>query len=410
MDAVSLIRDAFVRGECRLLTFSAPAGGESAEFVRITWRPVVLKGETRYQATRQTRRQAFHANQSGDEAAHDAAERIAGFRQAALFTDQADFAIHLRPDGSLSVRKSPPTKAAVDTSHNRAKPYLIPEGRPCAFLHEIGVMTSEGQVRRAMSHKFRQINRFLELVNDVVPHLPEGRPVRVVDFGSGKSYLTFALHYLLTEVHKREAELIGLDQNETVIEQCRSVADRLSCRGLSFAAGTIATYEPDGPVDLAVSLHACDTATDDALAQAVRWECPVILAVPCCQHELAPRIQSPELTAVLKHGLLKERLASLATDALRACVLELAGYRTQIVEFIDLEHTPKNLLIRAVRRDGPPPARIETELATLKRTLGIEAAYLERLLFSPQSLDTARKESQISDFKSRIVNLKSGGP
>ena len=365
------------------MTLSAPADAVESDFIRITWRPVLLKGETRYQATRQTRRQAFHANQSAEEAAQESIERLETFRQAALFTDRADFTIHRKPDASYSVRKSPPTKAAVETAHNRTKPYLIPEGRPCAFLHEIGVMTAEGQVRRAMSHKFRQINRFLELVDDVVPHLPEGRPIRVVDFGSGKSYLTFALHHLLTEVHKRKAELVGLDQNAAVVQQCRSVADRLGCAGLSFAAGSIATWEPDGPVDLAVSLHACDTATDDALAQAVRWECPVILAVPCCQHELAPRVQSPELTALLKYGLLKERFASLATDALRACLLELAGYQTQIVEFIDLEHTPKNLLIRAVRRDGPPPARIETELATLKRTLGIDTAYLEQLLFSP---------------------------
>ena len=244
-------------------------------------------------------------------------------------------------------------------------------------------MTAEGRVKSAMTHKFRQINRFLELVDDIVPSLPAGRELRIVDFGCGKSYLTFALHHLLTNIHGRQVRIIGLDRKADVIRHCTEIAGRLDCRGLEFREGDIVAHHEDEPVDLAVSLHACDTATDDALAQALRWQTRVILAVPCCQHELAKTIDSRDLAPLLRHGILHERFAALATDALRSLVLEICGYATQVVEFIDLEHTAKNLLIRAVRREQTDPALLTarlTEYQSLKRNLGIETPNLERAL------------------------------
>jgi SAM-dependent methyltransferase len=297
------------------------------------------------------------------------------FDDAALYTKEADYSLRRRPDGSFACKESRPTKSAdAPQAHNRAKEYTIPEGVPCPFLAEIGVMTADGRVRRSMMHKFRQINRFLELVDDIVPALQRGRELRVVDFGCGKSYLTFALHYLLTEIHRRSVRIIGLDRKAEVIRRCAEIAGRLGCRGLEFREGDIAAHEESEPVDLAVSLHACDTATDDALAQAVRWQTRVILAVPCCQHELAETITSRELAPLFGHGILRERLAALATDALRALVLEIAGYSTQVVEFIDLEHTAKNVLIRAVRRDRDDSSLRDTRLAkyqALTQALGI---------------------------------------
>jgi SAM-dependent methyltransferase len=245
-------------------------------------------------------------------------------------------------------------------------------------------MTEAGQVRAARYHKFRQINRFLELVQDVVSFLPRAGPLRVVDFGCGKSYLTFALHHLLVNVHGREVAMVGLDRRQDVIDDCRRVAQKLGCRGLEFRTGDIAGFEPATAVDLAVSLHACDTATDDALAQAVRWGCRVILAVPCCQHELAARLDSPALKGLVAHGLLKERFAALATDALRALALEVCGYATQVVEFIDLEHTAKNVLLRAVRRSSSaaPAAQARNEYAELKQLLGIDRLRVDELFGS----------------------------
>jgi SAM-dependent methyltransferase len=276
------------------------------------------------------------------------------------------------------VLRKPPSRPSASRAHDRRKRYLLEEGTPVPFLVELGVMTPDGQVRKSRYDKFRQVNRFLELVDDVVPALPTGRTLRVVDFGCGKSYLTFALHHLLTELRGREVEIVGLDLKEDVIEACAALATRTGAAGLRFERGEIAGFDAGGEVDLVVSLHACDTATDEALAQAVRWRAAVILAVPCCQKEAYGQIRSDLLAPLLRHGLAKERFAALATDTLRAQLLELAGYRTQLVEFVALEHTPKNVLIRAVRgRPAGPEARRAYE--ELRDSLGL-APSLERLL------------------------------
>src|SRR5690606_16807174 len=219
---------------------------------------------------------------------------------------------------------------------------------------------------------------------DVYDELPADGPLEVVDFGCGLSYLTFALHHLLRVIHGRDVRIRGIDQNPALIDRCRRTADELELKGLEFLHGEIAAlppHEPAGDVPtagpatphLAVSLHACDTATDDALAAAVRMGAKVILAAPCCQHELFTQLESDPLQLLTRHGILKERFAALATDALRAAVLERAGYRTQVIEFIETEHTPKNLLLRAVRREqGDADPRLPERIAALKQLLGID--------------------------------------
>ena len=210
------------------------------------------------------------------------------------------------------------------------------------FLVELGVQTPDGRVRAQRRSKFRQVNRFVELVEDVVPALPDGR-LRVVDFGSGRAYLTFALHDLLTRVHGREVDLLGLDLKADVVADCDALARRLGASGLRFEVGDIAEADLEG-VDLVVSLHACDTATDAALERAVRARAAVILAVPCCQHELLGQLENKTLRPLLRYGTLRERFVAEVTDAARARLLELAGYDVQVVEFVPLEHTPKNVL------------------------------------------------------------------
>jgi SAM-dependent methyltransferase len=233
-------------------------------------------------------------------------------------------------------------------------------------------------VRKSRYDKFRQVNRFLELVDDVVPSLRPDGTLRVVDFGCGKSYLTFAIHHLLTVLRGREVDLVGLDLKEDVIAACSALAERSGAAGLRFERGDIAGFDPGEDVDLVVSLHACDTATDEALAQAVRWGADAILAVPCCQKEAYRQLESSLLDPLLRHGLAKERFGALVTDALRAQLLELAGYRAQLVEFVALEHTAKNVLIRAVKGKpaGPDVRRAYEEL---RDSLGLDPA-LERLL------------------------------
>lgn len=243
-------------------------------------------------------------------------------------------------------------------------------------------MNSAGKVLAPKYHKFRQINRFVEMVDDVTRDLPRDRPLRVVDFGSGKSYLTFAMHHLFREVQQRDCSLVGVDLNSDVVQTCRDVAQKLNASGLDFQVGEIGNFAWEAPVDVVVSLHACDTATDDVLAAAALHQVPVILSAPCCQHELAPQLANPEWHAFLQHGILRERLGALATDALRAAALETLGYEIQLMEFVDLEHTPKNLLIRAVLSPTSLQNR-ETKLThyhSLRKTLGIKSFHLENHL------------------------------
>jgi hypothetical protein len=348
---------------------SKPRGG--SPYSKVTVRPVLVDEELRYQFEYRKGGKATHANLLPLEAETELAGLIhRDFRQALLQTPAHDYQVL---DGEKVLRR-PPTGKPAGLEHNRRKRRLLEEGRPVPFLVELGVMTPEGKVRAQRYDKFRQVNRFLELVDDVLPQ----RPLSIVDFGSGKSYLTFALYHLLAVERGVDVDVIGLDLKEDVIERCRSLAKRLGYERLRFEVGDIALFEGE-PADVVVSLHACDTATDAALERAVRWGAEVILAVPCCQHELAGQLRVDALAPLLSHGILRERFAALATDAARAQLLEAVGYDTQVVEFIDLEHTAKNLLIRAVRKRDTGDAATLRRYRAFKEQLGIDPA-LERAL------------------------------
>ncbi len=346
------------------LVLSSPVKSVELEVLKISARPVELNSGPAIQFTRHEAARETHQNLPAEEAVLEV-ERLFGspFRHAHLFTTSVVVKAKLRASGKLKLSQHAPTKTAASTEHNRSKQYLIPDGVPCPFLIEIGVMTSEGCVRAAKYDKFRQVNRFLEFVEDVYSTLPASGVLRIIDFGCGKSYLTFAMHHLLVQKHGRKVEMLGVDLKQDVIEDCRRIAEQLGCDGLEFKAANVADIKPSGPVDLVVSLHACDTATDVALARAVSWEARAILSVPCCHHEFATKMIGDLLPPIQQHGILRERFAELATDAYRAQMLEASGYKTQVVEFIDLEHTARNLLIRAVRRVGSQtagPADIES--------------------------------------------------
>ncbi|MWC30066.1 class I SAM-dependent methyltransferase [Paenibacillus sp. MMS18-CY102] len=350
---------------------------------RTTIRPIRLKDQLYYQFEYHYANKATHENVAEAEAGARMADWLESqYRQALIKTRDADYQLLFSKKGKAAVLRKPATGAAVEAKeHNRRKNRVIAEGAPAPFLVELGIMTAEGKVKDSRMDKYRQINRFLEMVSDVLPHLPQDRPITVIDFGCGKSYLTFALYHLLAVEKGYDLNVIGLDLKADVIAFCQSLADKLGYDRLRFMVGDIAQYDESASADMVVTLHACDTATDAALAKAVGWGAKVILSVPCCQHELFRQIENEALRPLLGHGLLKERFAALATDAARGSLLESVGYKVQMLEFIDPEHTPKNLLIRAVAASSSEAARLRKweEYVRYRDMLSVQP-YLEKAL------------------------------
>ena len=355
---------------------SAPAEG----CTKVSVKPVQLRGEMMFQFIYHYANKVTHVNLSQNEAALKLIELLEHhFRQALIRTVDAEYHVMISKKYKVNMKKQSKEFKRTDLSHNRKKQYLLEEGVPAAFLVELGIMNDSGKVLAARYDKFKQINRFLEMVADTLPHLPADRPIRIIDFGCGKSYLTFALYHYLHVLCKREVIINGLDLKQDVIEHCETLARKLNYEGLSFSVGDIAEYEGATSVDMVVTLHACDTATDAALDKAVRWGAGVILSVPCCQHELFRQVEQPVLAPLLNHGILKERFSALSTDAVRANLLDCVGYQTQLLEFIDMEHTPKNLLIRAVRTAGGDKQLAWAKYEAFRDFLSIDP-YLERAL------------------------------
>lgn len=329
---------------------SNPRDREKAFKARI--RPVLKKGNLVFQFEIFKGKQVFHENLEAQEAVDRAYEWMEHFRQMQIDTKSERASVLISKKGKVTINRKKvtrPDQGKQDLSHNREKQYILKEGMDIPFLRDLGVMTQEGKIVRSRFDKFRQINRYLEFIEDVLPKLPRDREITILDFGCGKSYLTFAMYYFLHEMRGYQVRMVGLDLKEDVIEHCNALAEKYGYEHLHFLTGDIAQYEGMTKVDMVVTLHACDTATDYALAKAVSWGADVILSVPCCQHELNRQIENDILSPVLSYGLLKERMAALVTDGLRAEYLKKEGYDTQILEFIDMEHTPKNILIRAVK-------------------------------------------------------------
>lgn len=357
---------------------------------KIKIRPVMVKGRLLFQQTKYEGTKVFHENLDRDAAIRnivDALER--NFKQCEVSHQGCKAVILVSRKGRMTINKrimeakeQAAAGRAIKLAHNRKKQYILEEGVPVPFLIDLGVQTEEGRVVRARYDKFKQINRFLEFIEDILPTLSEENTVHIIDFGCGKSYLTFAMYYYLHDLRGYDVEITGLDLKEDVISKCNALSRKYGYDKLHFIRGDIAEYEEQSTVDMVVTLHACDTATDYALAKAVGWGAKVILAVPCCQHEVNRQIHNEALSPLLKYGIIKERFSALVTDALRANLLEAAGYETNILEFIDMEHTPKNLLIRAVRKshdDGNKQQRVRQDADEVMRLLNIDPA-IKRLV------------------------------
>ncbi len=336
------------------------SNSQEKEFAaKVKVRPVLIKGELQFQETLYRGNQVFHENYDAMTMAARIEKLLTEtFRQGEFQGGNLNATVLVSKKGKMTIKtkqlqgNTPKQRELSDLSHNREKQYILKEGVAVDFLVGLGVQTPDGKVTRNRYDKFRQINRYLEFIEDVLDKLPTDRTIRIIDFGCGKSYLTFAMYYYLHVLQKRDIMVTGLDLKKDVIAHCNELAKKCGYDKLTFEVGDISTYEGSDAVDMVVSLHACDTATDYALEKAVKWGAGVIMAVPCCQHEVNKQIACRELQPLLKYGLIKERMAALITDAIRANLLEEQGYDTQILEFIDMEHTPKNLLIRAVKRSG----------------------------------------------------------
>lgn len=324
---------------------------EKIGMTKVKIRPIMKQEKLVFQCEAFQNNQVFHENLGAAEAVEKIAEYMDLFKQMQLETKAFRYTVLVSKKGKITIQKKKQTGCVkeADLSHNRSKKYILQEGIPVPFLQDLGVMTLEGKIVRTKFDKFRQINRFLEFIEDILPQLARDREVTILDFGCGKSYLTFAMYYYLHEMKKYDVRIIGLDLKTEVIRHCNQLSEKYGYEKLKFLEGNIADYTGVEEVDMVVTLHACDTATDFALDKAVGWNAKVILSVPCCQHEVNGQIASDTLEPLFKYGLIKERIAALVTDAMRAEYLESQGYDTQILEFIDMEHTPKNILIRGVK-------------------------------------------------------------
>lgn len=354
---------------------------------KIQVRPIQVRDQLLFQMTRTIGAQEFHENFQKEALVAQLQQEIErNFRQLQLESRRAQGTVLVSKKGKMTIKVKEirgKEKEAFPQmlSHNRTKNYVLKEGVPVPWLIDLGVMSRDGKIRNARYDKFKQLNRFLEFIEDILPRLPKDREVQIIDFGCGKSYLTFAMYYYLKELKGYDIRVTGLDLKADVIRHCSELAVKYGYDKLRFLQGDIASYEGTDQVDMVVTLHACDTATDHALAKAVNWGASVILSVPCCQHELNRQVKNEVLAPVLKYGILKERFAAILTDGLRAQMLESAGYDTQILEFIDMEHTPKNLLIRAVRNQKKKENHQQQKAwEDCARAFGVSPS-LEQLLF-----------------------------
>lgn len=367
-------------------------------------RPVLLKGELCFQVSAYEGKQVKHENFEAKELTKKAlAWMQKEFKQLEIHNEDSTLICLTNKKGTLTMKvkknvtaseknkaQAAPGKiaageketqaacAGIDLekfAHNRKKKYLLPDNSPVPFLVDLGVQTKEGKIVNASYDKFKQINRFLEFVEDILPALEGEERIRILDFGCGKSYLTFAIYHYLHEICGKDVEITGLDLKADVIANCNKLAVKYGYHNLKFEVGDIKDYDAYQDVDLVVTLHACDTATDYALYKAIRWNAKAILSVPCCHHEVNRQVKSAELEPMLEYGIVKDRFAALATDSLRCMILKKYGYETQLLEFIDMAHTPKNLLIRAIKKQGLVSAgkqgKLQAQEEEFSRFLGI---------------------------------------
>lgn len=364
------------------LTLSKRLRDDDTPWSKVTVRPVLVRGRRALQFAYFDGKKGITQNFFGAEAAAELDEVLAlPFGQLHVRATSGDLQVLISRKGQVHLSKSRPTyhdeAPVLDHDHQKHQP--LPASGRDPFLKAARIVNKSGKIRAAMRGKYNQVNEFLRIIDQVVDDAAREEPVRIADCGCGSAHLTFAAFHYLNHVRGVAARVEGVDTNEELIAKCVGLRDRLGWEGLDFRVCSIAGFRPDRPPEVVLSLHACDTATDEALAQGVRWGSRVILAAPCCQHELHHRLEAEPLRALVRHGILRERLADIVTDAFRALALRIMGYRTDVIEFVDAESTAKNLMIRAVFGPRPGDAAPVREYNDLKAFWEVTPALEEML-------------------------------
>ena len=374
---------------------------QSGDFNKVIIKPIILKSTKNIQIESFKDNKAFHKNidlNNLQELEDNLKEYIDNFKQILLQIEGSDISF-IRKKENFSRKEKESNLIKTSNEHNKKKQYILNEGDKIDFLIELGLMSVEGKILKSSFNKFKQINKYLEFIDDVIEELKAKKlitnHINVLDFGCGKSYLTFALYYYLKNYRKDLTfSIVGLDLKKDVIEFCNKLAKKLNYENLEFLNGNIKDYDKSKEVDLVFSLHACNNATDYSLEKALSLDAKAILAVPCCHHEFFEKIQKNKnsefyntLKIMADNGVVLDKFATLATDSFRSLSLELCGYKTKMIEFIDMEHTPKNILIKAIKSKSSNLKEKLTEYNKLKEFLGIKPL-LEDLIKKYFSIDT----------------------
>lgn len=374
MNYIDIVKELLVKNELIEIIISGKEE-KTTEYNKILIKPFLKDEIIYFQFAYIYDKKTTHENIEAVKTIDKLVEDFVNFKQMVIFSKSNDYQV-LKNKKGVKVIKNKASKKQGELLHNRKKNYIIPEDEPCKFLEILGVMNEKGKVFKDKYDKFRQINKYLEFIRDIKDELNKKKKIRIVDFGSGKAYLTFALYYYINEVLGVEAEITGIDLKKDVVEFCNDTAKKLEYKNLKFLWGDIKTFTEFEGIDMIVTLHACDIATDMAIAHGIKWKSRIIMVVPCCQHEIFTQIKNDSMSPLLKHGILKERISSLVTDAARGNLLEVVGYNVQFVEFIDMEHTPKNIMIRAIY-NGQKNEKALVEYLRYKEIWNIEP-YLEK--------------------------------
>ena len=373
-----LERSTFIRA-----VFSGEQKGSSVQWLKVTVRPVELKGQVYLQFSYFDEKKDITKNHLEDAASKLDELLSLPFRNILVESNTGNVQVNFTKKGKALVSRSNPVEVKTDLAHDRKKNRLLTDENAAPFLKAVGIMTQDGRIKADMQRKYKQINEFLRLVDETAS-FPAwgGSPINVIDFGCGNAYLTFAIYFYLHDVLHLEAHVTGVDVNADLIQRHIQKVEALGWEHLSFEVSPIAEYQPPTPPDMVLALHACDTATDDAIAQGLQWNSRLIICAPCCQHELQSQMSKMELpdalSSVFQDGIFFERMGDILTDTFRATILRMKGYRTDVTQFVPIEHTAKNLMIRAVKT-SQPVERWQEQYRNLKSFWGV-TPYLEKLL------------------------------